>query len=141
MVKQQGGDSYESDRIVPLRPGDVDAGSGTRPAAVSTMSSTFFQEQVPREQMPPDQQAPPPRVATPEKVQQQIEQHLNSETALQNSKLSVHVDEDVVVLSGTVGTEQQHDLRCVSPSPMPVIERSSTRSSSRSKHNGTRTVF
>jgi len=74
------------------------------------MSSTFFQEQVPREQMPPDQQAPPPRLSTPEKVQQQIEQHLNSEPALQNSKVSVDVDEDVVVLSGTVGTEQQHDL-------------------------------
>ena len=75
-----------------------------------TMSSAFFQEQVPREQMPPDQQAPPPRLSTPEKVQQQIEQHLNSEPALQNSKVSVDVDEDVVVLSGTVGTEQQHDL-------------------------------
>ena len=75
-----------------------------------TMSSTFFQEQVPREQMPPDQQAPPPRLSTPAKVQQQIEQHLNSEPALQNSKVSVDVDEDVVVLSGTVGTEQQHDL-------------------------------
>ena len=60
--------------------------------------------------MPPDQQAPPPRLSTPEKVQQQIEQHLNSEPALQNSKVSVDVDEDVVVLSGTVGTEQQHDL-------------------------------
>ena len=75
-----------------------------------TMSSTFFQEQVPREQMPPDQQAPPPRVATPEKVQQQIEQHLNSESALQNSKVTVHVSDDVVILSGTVNTEQQHDL-------------------------------
>jgi osmotically-inducible protein OsmY len=75
-----------------------------------TRSPMLSQEQVPREQMPPDQQAPPPRLSTPEKVQQQIEQHLNSETALQNSKLSVHVDEDVVILGGTVGTEQQHDL-------------------------------
>src|SRR4029078_3854578 len=75
-----------------------------------TMSSTFFQEQAPRDQMPPDQKAPPPRLWTPEKVQQQIEQHLNSEPALQNSRVGVDVDEDVVVLSGTVGTEQQHDL-------------------------------
>lgn len=75
-----------------------------------TISPTLSQEQVPREQMPPDQQAPPPRLSTPEKVQQQIEQHLNSETALQNTKVSVHVDEDVVILSGTVRTEQQHDL-------------------------------
>ena len=75
-----------------------------------TVSPALFQEQVPREQMPPDQQAPPPRMSTPEKVQQQIEQHLNSESALQNSKVTVHVSDDVVTLSGTVNTEQQHDL-------------------------------
>jgi osmotically-inducible protein OsmY len=68
------------------------------------------QEQVPKEQMPPDQEAPPARLSTPEKVQQQIEQRLNAEPALQNSKVSVHVDEDLVILNGTVSSEQQHDL-------------------------------
>ena len=57
------------------------------------------QEQVPKEQMPPDQEAPPARLSTPEKVQQQIEQRLNAEPALQNSKVSVHVDEDLVILN------------------------------------------
>jgi osmotically-inducible protein OsmY len=75
-----------------------------------TVSPTFSQEQVPKEQMPPDQQAPPPRLSTPEKIQQQIEQQLNSEPALQNSKVSVRVDEDLVILNGTVSSEQQRDL-------------------------------
>ena len=74
------------------------------------VSPRLSQEQIPREQMPPDQQAPPPRLSTPEKVQQQIEQRLNAEPALQNSKVSVHVDEDLLILNGTVSSEQQHDL-------------------------------
>lgn len=70
---------------------------------------TFPQEQVPREQMPPDQQAPPERLSAVE-VQQQIQQGLNSESALRNSRVGVRVDENSVVLTGTVESEQQHEL-------------------------------
>jgi len=42
-------------------------------------------------------------------VQQQIQQGLNSEPLLRNSNVGVHVDENSVILSGTVESEQQHD--------------------------------
>src|SRR6185369_15789602 len=70
---------------------------------------TFPQERVPKQQMPPDQQAPPERLSTPE-AQQKIQQGLNSEPTLQNTNVGVHVDENSVILSGTVNSEQQHDL-------------------------------
>jgi len=59
--------------------------------------------------MPPDQEAPPQGLSTPE-VQQQIQQGLNSEPALRNSNVGVHVDENSVILTGTVNSEEQHDL-------------------------------
>ena len=70
---------------------------------------TFPQERVPKQQTPPDQQAPPERLSTPE-AQQRIQQALNSEPTLQNSNVGVHVDENSVILTGTVNSEQQHDL-------------------------------
>ena len=59
--------------------------------------------------MPPDQNAPPEELSTPE-VQQQIQQGLNSEPMLRNSNVGVHVDENSVILTGTVSSEEQHDL-------------------------------
>lgn len=70
---------------------------------------TFPENRAPRQQMPPDQEAPPQGLSTPE-VQQQIQQGLNSEPALRNSNVGVHVDENSVILTGTVDSEQQHDL-------------------------------
>ncbi len=70
---------------------------------------TFPEERAPRQQMPPDQEAPPQGLSTPE-VQQQIQQGLNSEPTLRNSNVGVHVDENSVILTGTVATEEQHDL-------------------------------
>jgi BON domain-containing protein len=70
---------------------------------------TFPREQDPREQMPPDQQAPARPLSTPE-VQQQIQQSLDSEPMLRGSDVAVHVDENSVILSGTVETEEQHDV-------------------------------
>ncbi|SRR6266496_2138885 len=72
---------------------------------------TFPEDRAPRQQMPPDQEAPPQgeELSTPE-VQQQIQQGLNSEPGLRNSNVGVHVDENSVVLTGTVDSEQQHDL-------------------------------
>ncbi len=70
---------------------------------------TFPEERAPRQQMPPDQEAPPQGLSTPE-VQQQIQQGLNSEPMLRNSNVGVHVDENSVILTGTVSSEEQHDL-------------------------------
>jgi hypothetical protein len=76
---------------------------GTRP--------TFPEDRAPRQQMPPDQEAPPQGqgLSTPE-AQQQIQQGFNSEPMLRNSNVGVHVDENSVILTGTVDSEQQHDL-------------------------------
>lgn len=72
---------------------------------------TFPEERAPRQPMPPDQEAPPQRqrLSTPE-VQQQIQQGLKSEPALRDSNVGAHVDENSVILTGTVDSEQQHDL-------------------------------
>src|SRR6266576_3981705 len=70
---------------------------------------TFPEDRAPRQQMPPDQEAPPQGMSTPE-VQQQIQQGLNSEPTLRNSNVGVHVDENSVILTGTVSSEEQHDL-------------------------------
>lgn len=70
---------------------------------------TFPEERAPRQQMPPDQEAPPQGLSTPE-VQRQIQQGLNSEPMLRNSNVGVHVDENSVILSGTVSSEEQHDV-------------------------------
>ena len=58
--------------------------------------------------MPPDQEAPPQGLSTTE-VQQQIQQGLNSEPMLRNSNVGVHVDENSVILTGTVDSEEQHE--------------------------------
>ena len=71
---------------------------------------TFPEERAPRQQMPPDQEAPPQGLSTPEEVQQLIQQGLNSEPMLHNSNVGVHVDENSVILTGTVSSEEQHDL-------------------------------
>jgi BON domain len=70
---------------------------------------TFPEDRAPRQPMPPDQEAPPRGLSTPE-IQQQIQQGLNSEPMLRNSDVGVHVDENSVILTGKVDSEQQHDL-------------------------------
>jgi hypothetical protein len=66
-------------------------------------------EQSPR-QMPPDQPAPAPEAQSSEKVQQQITQQFSAEPTLANTNVRAEVDEASVVVSGTVGTANQHDL-------------------------------
>ena len=70
---------------------------------------TFPEDRAPRQQMPPDQEAPPQGLSTAE-VQQQIQKGLNSEPALRNSNVGVQVDENSIILTGTVNSQQQHDL-------------------------------
>jgi BON domain len=64
----------------------------------------------PRAQMPPDTQAPPPQTMSTERVEQQITQRLSSEPTLAKSNVDAKVDENSVVLTGSVDTETQHDL-------------------------------
>ena len=66
--------------------------------------------QMPRQQMPPDTQAPPPQTMSTQQVEQQITQRLSSEPALAKSNVDAKVDENSVVLTGSVDTETQHDL-------------------------------
>jgi hypothetical protein len=71
---------------------------------------TFPEEgQKPARQMPPEQEASPQALSTPE-AQQKIQQGLNSEPTLRNSDVGVHVDENSVILTGAVDSEEQHDL-------------------------------
>ncbi len=64
----------------------------------------------PREQMPPDTQAPPPQTASNRQVEGQILQQLNAEPSLSGANIDARVDENFVVLSGSVKTMEQHDL-------------------------------
>jgi hyperosmotically inducible protein len=69
---------------------------------------TFPQEHTPGQQMPPDMEAPPATSTT--QVQRQIEQDLNTAPALAGSNVDVKTDEQTVVLTGTVDTQEQHDV-------------------------------
>ena len=64
---------------------------------------------MPSERMPPDQEAPPQGLSNRE-AQQQIQQRLKSEPALHNSDISATVDDTSVVQTGTIHSEQEHDL-------------------------------
>jgi hypothetical protein len=61
-------------------------------------------------QMPPDQKAPPPQGLTALEVEQEIEEHFNTEPTLANTNVGVEADESSVILTGTVKSELQHDL-------------------------------
>ena len=71
---------------------------------------TFPQEQSPTQPMPPDTKAPAPEKLNSAEVQQQIQKKLTTEPVLAQTNLRVKVDDDSVVLSGTVDDERQHDL-------------------------------
>src|SRR5215831_12379431 len=71
---------------------------------------TFPQEQSPTQPMPPDTKAPLPERLNSAEVQQQIQKKLTTEPLLEQNNVKVHVDDDSVVLSGTVDDERQHDL-------------------------------
>jgi hyperosmotically inducible protein len=64
----------------------------------------------PQEPMPPDTQAPAHRTLSSSAVQQQIDGKIGDEPGLAGSNIKVNVDDSSVVLTGTVDSEQQHDL-------------------------------
>jgi BON domain len=80
------------------------------PPAGST-PPTFPQDKNPSKQMPPDTAAPPPSgQPTSGEVQQQINQKLSQEPGLKNTNVRFDVDDQSVVVGGSVADEQQHQL-------------------------------
>ena len=66
--------------------------------------------QTPREQLPPDTQAPPAETMSSEKVEGRIIQQLRTEPALASTNVTAKVDDNSVVLTGSVDNMTQHDL-------------------------------
>jgi BON domain len=64
----------------------------------------------PEKQFPPDTKAPPPQTLTSAQVEEEIMQHLSSEPGLGNTNVKARVDDRVIVLTGNVVTEVQHEL-------------------------------
>ena len=60
--------------------------------------------------MPPDTEAPPPEALPSADIQGQIQNKLATEPLLANTGVEASVDDNSVLLSGTVENEQQHDL-------------------------------
>jgi hypothetical protein len=80
------------------------------PPAGST-PPTFPQDKNPSKEMPPDTKAPPPTAQpTSGEVQQQINQKLSQEPGLKNTTVRFDVDDQSVVIGGSVADEQQHQL-------------------------------
>ena len=63
----------------------------------------------PQQQMPPDTQAPPAQTMSNQRVEGRILDQLNDEPSLSGSNVDAQVDDNSVVLTGTVGTMAQHD--------------------------------
>ena len=86
---------------------------GQPPATPPYQTPPTFREgrQNPREQMPPDTQAPPPaQTMSSQRVEAQILDQLRAEPSLSGINLDAKVDDNSVVLTGTVDTMTQHDL-------------------------------
>ena len=70
---------------------------------------TFPEErQAPGQQMPPDTPAPP--AETSQRVEGKILDQFNSESTLAGTNIDAQVDDDSVVLTGSVDNMSQHDL-------------------------------
>ena len=66
--------------------------------------------QNPRGQIPPDTQAPPAQTMSSQRVEGQIQDQLRAEPSLSATNVDARVDDNSVVLTGTVDTMTQHDL-------------------------------
>ena len=64
----------------------------------------------PVEPVPPDVQAPAHAPLSPVQIQQLIDKQIADEPSLAGTNIKVSVDEHSVSLTGTVNSEQQHDL-------------------------------
>ena len=61
-------------------------------------------------QMPPDTKAPATPALSSSEIQQQIQKKVSEEPLLAGANVSVSVDDRSVVLTGTVDSQEQHDL-------------------------------
>ena len=68
------------------------------------------QQQSRRGQMPPDTQAAAPETMSSKGVEGQIVKQFRDEPGLSGTNIDATVDDDSVVLTGTVDTMTQHDL-------------------------------
>jgi hypothetical protein len=72
---------------------------------------TFPEErQTPGQQMPPDTPAPPAQTMPSQRVEVQILDQLKAEPTLSGTNIDARVDNDSVVLTGSVDTLAQRDL-------------------------------
>ena len=71
---------------------------------------TFPEGQTPRSQMPPDTQATPPETMSDQSVEGKILNELRTESTLSGTNVDAKVDQNSVVLTGSVDTMTQHDL-------------------------------
>ncbi|MBO0911471.1 MAG: BON domain-containing protein [Acidobacteria bacterium] len=75
-----------------------------------TTPPTFPEGQTPRSQVPPDTQAPPAEKMSDQAVEGKIVDQLRAEPALSRTNVDARVDQDSVVLKGSVDNMAQHDL-------------------------------
>ena len=66
--------------------------------------------QAPRQQVPPDTQAPPAHTMSSQRVEGQILDQFKAESALAGTNIDAQVDDNSVVLTGSVNNMIQHDL-------------------------------
>jgi osmotically-inducible protein OsmY len=85
------------------------AQSPVGPPPQETPTPSTPQERHPN-QMPPDTHAPATPALSNFEVQQQLEKKIAEEPGLTGSNVAVTVDDHGIVLSGTVESEQQHQL-------------------------------
>jgi osmotically-inducible protein OsmY len=69
-----------------------------------------FPEGRTQQEMPPDTKAPPPQGLSDAQVDQQIQDKLEREPDLANTKIGVKTNAKSVTITGLVDTERQHDL-------------------------------
>lgn len=73
-------------------------------------AATSPEPQTQQQQMPPDTQAPTPgELASPD-IQRQLQKELGREPLLSSSNVTTTVDDQNIVLEGTVDNRNQHDL-------------------------------
>jgi osmotically-inducible protein OsmY len=60
--------------------------------------------------MPPDTEAPPPQTMSTQQVEQQITHRFSTEPELSKSNIDAKVNDNSVVLTGSVDSETQHNL-------------------------------
>jgi osmotically-inducible protein OsmY len=60
--------------------------------------------------MPPDTPAPPAQTMSSQRVEGQIQDQLRAEPSLSATNVDARVDDNLIVLTGTVDTITQHDL-------------------------------